>query len=207
MQITLWPMIFLQLCSMFKSRVYGFQTNVFALKRSASKIHSLATHDNDLVPTVKNPISKRKIHVGGPKFNDFIKQGMWVQHQGTLQKLDLRALSDYQQGILAETTRTIQATLEQTNQEFNTEDWHCITPTLAQQSTTLTSPLGENELSVLKRQLLFVNKPSGFHCVPSRDLSDSLSTQIASIYPAARPCHRLDRDTSGSCFARVFFSV
>jgi tRNA pseudouridine32 synthase/23S rRNA pseudouridine746 synthase len=70
---------------------------------------------------------------------------------------------------------------------------------VAQKGIKLTSLLdeNENEAALLKQQLLFANKPSGFHCVPSRDLSDSLSSQVASLYPGAKPCHRLDRDTSG----------
>ena len=46
---------------------------------------------------------------------------------------------------------------------------------------------------------MFVNKPSGLNCVPARDPSiDSLSYQISSIYGEnVKPCHRLDRDTSG----------
>ncbi|OEU10148.1 pseudouridine synthase [Fragilariopsis cylindrus CCMP1102] len=57
--------------------------------------------------------------------------------------------------------------------------------------------MDENNLKQLRRDLLFTNKPSGLHCVPSRALSDSLAAQIMLSYPGGKPCHRLDRDTSG----------
>jgi tRNA pseudouridine32 synthase/23S rRNA pseudouridine746 synthase len=216
-------MIVVQLGFMFKSGVLGFQspaatTFIRASSRPISsssrrsKLHSfgLATHINrshrEGPPSVKNPVSKRQIHLGGPTFRDFIKQGLWVQHEGTLQQLDLKALSYYQQieGSTIDSGDKVanKATaLEESSRESNTKEWHCITPQLvAQNEGKLTSLLDENEAqaALLQEQLLFVHKPSGFHCVPSRDLSvPSLSSQVAEIYPGAKPCHRLDRDTSG----------
>ena len=60
-------------------------------------------------------------------------------------------------------------------------------------------PLSEHEARLLNEQLLFVNKPSGMNCVPARDPSiNSLTSQISSIHGEnIKPCHRLDRDTSG----------
>lgn len=221
-------MIVVQLSFKFKGGVLGFQSPASTLIRTASfrrsisssshrsKIHSLlfaTTHSNrsrnECLTTVQNPVSKRNIHVGGPTFREFIKQGMWVQHEGTLKQLDLKALSDYQQtegsttgtGKAANANANNQASiLEESSREENTEEWHCITPMVVAQKkgTKLTSLLDENNATLLEQQLLFVHKPSGFHCVPSRDLSEpSLSASVALLYPGAKPCHRLDRDTSG----------
>ena len=166
-------------------------------------------------PTVQNPITKRKILVGGPTFIDFLKQGKFVQHEGTLKRLNLEALRDYQRG--SSNPRAGQPDVdnknpfhrEESNQEISAVDdeWYCITPSrlvvssrkqsIATTSSTLL--LDQAELNLLRQQLLFVNKPSGLHCVPPRDLSfDSLSSQVASsLHCDAKPCHRLDRDTSG----------
>jgi tRNA pseudouridine32 synthase/23S rRNA pseudouridine746 synthase len=166
-------------------------------------------------PTVHNPITKRKIHLGGPTFSDFLKQGKFVQHEGTLKRLDLEALRDYQQGSSNPTAGQPDANCktfcyrEESDQEITTMDeWYCITPSRVVVSsqgesiatTCSTLPLDQTEVNLLRQQLLFVNKPSGLHCVPPRDLSfDSLSSQVASLLHCedAKPCHRLDRDTSG----------
>jgi tRNA pseudouridine32 synthase/23S rRNA pseudouridine746 synthase len=212
---SLWLMIVVQLGFIFKRGVVGFQSTAsfrfcrpISSTSRRSKIHSLlfGTHINrshhEGPPTVQNPVSKRQIHVGGPTFRDFTKQGLWVQHEGTLQQLDLKALSDYQQieGSPSDLGKAAnndnQAALEESSRESNTDEWHGITPLVVAQNGT--RKLTENEAVLLKQQLLFVHKPSGFHCVPSRDLSEpSLSVQVAEIYPGAKPCHRLDRDTSG----------
>jgi tRNA pseudouridine32 synthase/23S rRNA pseudouridine746 synthase len=105
------------------------------------------------------------------------------------------------------------------------DEWHCITPlrlviessSQEKSSATGTSstsmlPLDQDEANLLRQQLLFVNKPSGLHCVPPQDLSlDSLSSLVSSSLlqqdshdhddaatkAKAKPCHRLERDTSG----------
>jgi tRNA pseudouridine32 synthase/23S rRNA pseudouridine746 synthase len=218
-----WLVIVVQLGFMFKSRVLGFQSPAAStLIRTASfrfycrpisssshrsKIHSslFATHSHrfhhEAPPTVLNPVSKRQIHLGGPTFRDFIKQGLWVQHEGTLQQLDLKALSDYQQieGMDSSIDTGNKAkNKEESNRESNTDKWYGITPLVVVAQKNGTRKLTENEAALLKQQLLFLHKPSGFHCVPSRDLSEaSLSSQVAEMYPGAKPCHRLDRDTSG----------
>jgi tRNA pseudouridine32 synthase/23S rRNA pseudouridine746 synthase len=130
--------------------------------------------------------------------------------------LDLKALSNYQRkegtdiDSLTETigkaaTTNKQATaLEESN--TRTEEWHCITPQVVvaqkKEGTKLTLLLeDENEaqaVALIQQQLLFVHKPSGLHCVPSRNNSEPcLSSRVAEMYPGAKPCHRLDRDTSG----------
>lgn len=176
-----------------RSSLRSLQAKQRQVTASSSAINSSSP------PTVKNPLTKRKIQVGGPTYNEFIKQGGWIQHEGTLKRLDLEALGEFQQDNesqnLAADNRELTGTLDETT---TTQDWYCITPLLVSENSK-TKPLEPAELDVLKQQLLFVNKPSALNCVPSRDPTvDSLACQITSLYgETSKPCHRLDRDTSG----------
>jgi tRNA pseudouridine32 synthase/23S rRNA pseudouridine746 synthase len=209
---------------------YRLQSGVlgFSFKDHASSLSTAISPNNKVVcwstptknpycfpdspPTVQNPITKRKIHLGGPTFNDFLKQGMWVQHEGTLQRLDLEALREYQQSSSLTATgqsdvKDISPYREGSNQEISMHEWHCITPSVVlvgskdenkSIATANSLETAEANLNLLGHQLVFVNKPSGLNCVPSRDLSiESLSSQVSLLYRNAKPCHRLDRDTSG----------
>jgi len=150
-------------------------------------------------PTIQNPVTKRMINLGGPTFNEFMKKGTWVQHQGTLKRLDLQTLRDYQQGISSNGNKS-RFYDAKSDHERTTDEWYCITPSVlveAQDERSAASYQADSNI-LLREQLLFVNKPSGLHCVPPRDLStNSLSSQVATLYRNAKPCHRLDRDTSG----------
>jgi tRNA pseudouridine32 synthase/23S rRNA pseudouridine746 synthase len=146
-----------------------------------------------------------------------MNQGGWVQHQGTLKRLDLQALREYQLGcpksdgeaISIDPTTSVynmdnkdeEGSLEREEEEgYSIAPSFVVTQDDGTTTSTIASPLekGEGNLRLLRQQLLFVHKPSGLHCVPSRDLlSDALSSQVATLYPDAKPCHRLDRDTSG----------
>lgn len=149
-----------------------------------------------ILPTVTNPITKRQIRVGGPTYIDFMEQGGWILHEGTLQRLDLAALRDYQyqhgkQPIQLDTDERETST---GTDEIVLQDWYEITPTVASDDNVCHDDVDDS----LGKQLLFVSKPSGMNCVPARDPSvDSLATQVSSLYKHAKACHRLDRDTSG----------
>jgi tRNA pseudouridine32 synthase/23S rRNA pseudouridine746 synthase len=227
-QITLlWLVIVVEFYHL-RSGVLGFQYHPASSSRVTQSPNNKAvccwstTNRNDHrfseeypPPTVQNPVTKRKILLGGPTFSDFLKQGKFVQHEGTLKRLDMEALRDYQQGSSNPTAGQPDVKdkslcyREESNQEIPAMDdeWYCITPSRSVVSsqkqsiapTSSTLPLDQAEVNLLRRQLLFVNKPSGLHCVPPRDLSfDSLSSQVASsLHCDAKPCHRLDRDTSG----------
>lgn len=134
-----------------------------------------------------------------------IGEGGWVQHEGSLQRIDMEMLARHQQDPNFRNEITIPPFQEHSN---NKDKWYCIMPVILR--ATQGSPSSEKRTDVmeqvmldektrekLKSELLFVNKPSHLNCVPSRSLSDSLSTQVLSSYPASKPCHRLDRDTSG----------
>ena len=156
-----------------------------------------AATNNNRIPesplAVLNPITKRNILLGGPKYQDFINEGAWVQHEGTLKRLDLSALRDYQQS----SSNGQPCCRKESNHDITMDEWYCIMPSVLSQNNSITS-LDDAQSSLLREQLLFVNKPAGLHCVPPRDLSyDSFSSQVSSFYSNAKPCHRLDRDTSG----------
>jgi tRNA pseudouridine32 synthase/23S rRNA pseudouridine746 synthase len=222
----LWFAIVVEFCSL-QNGVLGFQYHPASSLRItqspnnkavccwSTTNHRSSFPEDRPPPTVHNPITKRKIHLGGPTFSDFLKQGKFVQHEGTLKRLDLEALRDYQQGSSNPTADQPDANQktpcyrEESDREITTMDdeWYCITPRLVVSSqkksiatsSSSTLPLDQAEVNLLRQQLLFVNKPSGLHCVPPRDLSfDSLSSQVSSsLHCHAKPCHRLDRDTSG----------
>ena len=147
-------------------------------------------------PTVINPTSQRRIDVGGPTYHRFMKEGAWVNCHDTLRRLDLDALNMYQQGPSKQPCDF--AYFQQESEDLK---WNVVTPNMvvhgSTSKSTLRSEVPPDALEALHNDLVFVNKPSGMHCVPPRDLSDSLSAQISSVFPGSKPCHRLDRDTSG----------
>ena len=123
-----------------------------------------------------------------------IKEGGWVQHEGTLKRIDLRMLGRYQQGS------SFRSTIPRFEEQVNMYDkWYPITPVVLRRidASSAQITIDEKTKEKLRRELLFVNKPSHLHCVPNRSLSDSLATQVQSSHPGSKPCHRLDRDTSG----------
>lgn len=129
-----------------------------------------------------------------------------MQQHHTLQPLDLNLLRSYQEGSQDDTYSNGKL-------EFPTEDttpmlvdeWYAITPEAVSMSTTEPDEnsilLSEEKQELLQKELLFVHKPSGLHCVPPRIVTQpSLATMIKSQYQkkaTVKPCHRLDRDTSG----------
>lgn len=87
---------------------------------------------------------------------------------------------------------------------INHDEWYVLTPQLvvADQDDTTNDSNYQQPTTIL-----CVHKPSHVHCVPPRRrnasspssslLDDDLTTQIRQYFPTARPCHRLDFDTSG----------
>lgn len=158
-------------------------------------------------------------------YKDFMSQGTWVQHSGTLKRLNLKALRRHQQqqkqrggeeeeeelthdngpsgnGVAVVAEKQEEKDLE----EMLLHEIYGITPSILDTDTTLAVAADEkdkagNDLLLLGNQLLFVNKPAGLHCVSPRNPSfgsKSLSCQIVSWNnDHTKPCHRLDRDTSG----------
>jgi hypothetical protein len=195
-------------CASFASRHRCCTTKLFNnVNNNQSEISSM--------PTLLNPISKRRIHLGGPKYKELIKEGGWVQHHGTLERIDFKMLSLHQKGSSSlnedEKVHLPSEPSPVDNENEIGDEWYSIIPSVLQSSASSstinatkgtnalksTVAMDENNSKRLRRDLLFVNKPSGLHCVPSRALSDSLAAQIMLSYPGGKPCHRLDRDTSG----------
>lgn len=148
-------------------------------------------------PTVTNPITKRRIHLGGFTYRAFMKEGAWVQHGGTLRRLDLAALKQISSGRDQGSPAPARNDDDACVTESEIWQWHFVAPHVLPASSDSSSEDNIRIASTLSDHLLFVNKPSGLHCVPPRDLSDSLSDQMSSLFPGSKPCHRLDRDTSG----------
>ena len=132
-----------------------------------------------------------------------IEEGGWIQHQGSFQRIDMEMLARHQQ----EAAFRDEVTIPPFEEHSNTEDkCYCITPEVLRATQILSPEIESNAKQLmmeekirekLQGELLFVNKPSHLNCVPSRSLSDSLATQVLSLHPGSKPCHRLDRDTSG----------
>lgn len=156
---------------------------VFALVPFSST-KAVVISDKFARPTVLNPATRRRIDVGGPTYRRLMNEGAWVHCDDTLRRLDLEALKIDQRGSSAP-----KCDLPIPHNESQHLQWHLISPGVVDGSAGLPPDVNSN--------LLFVNKPSGMHCVPPRDLSDSLSSQLSALFPGAKPCHRLDRDTSG----------
>lgn len=143
-----------------------------------------------LLPKIVNPRTKRPIQLGGATYLDLLKEGPWVQHNGTLHRLDLDLLKSYNKEE------------EEGDGDAGSQsngDW---TPTATKDEWFVLSPRSVSSTTInTNDQILFAHKPSNMHCVPPRDplvSQPSLTTQIQSIHgPTAKPCHRLDYDTSG----------
>ena len=184
--------------------------------------------------TGEKPETKRRIRVGGPTYRKFIEEGGWIQYDGTMKRLDFELLrvmqteEGYENGDdechHQETTTTTSSSSSSTAAaaavETDQYQWHGITPSAVVETdesaavAASSSPnqrharrsLTPDETKLLTlHHLLFVDKPSGLHCVPPRRSDDdnnnspppSLSDQVACSVANAKPCHRLDRDTSG----------
>ena len=174
--------------------------------------------EQQFLTTLINPFTNRRIRLGGPTYNDFLKEGKWVQQDGTLQPLDLKLLRNYQERGEDRANNN-----DVSNNSVNTDisevtiadAWysiipspirHVVSPTIPEQTTHESKEesilqISEDQRALLQKELLFVHKPSGLHCVPPRDATQpSLATMIQSKYhkkATVKPCHRLDRDTSG----------
>ena len=136
-----------------------------------------------------------------------------MQHQGTFQRIDLQMLARYQQESSSSVRDDI--TIPGFQEYSNTDDTvYYSTPQVVaaavqggvsssnnEEATTTATVLPvtmeEQTRKQIEENILFVNKPSQLNCVPSRTSTESLATQLRGVHPAAKPCHRLDRDTSG----------
>ena len=157
---------------------------VLALVSFLSSAKASMIYDKVARRTVLNPVTRRRIDVGGPTYRRLLNEGAWVHWDDTLRRLDLEALKHDQQG-----SSTPKCNVNIPYNESQRLQWHLIQPDVVHGFAGLPPDVNSN--------LLFVNKPSGMHSVPPRDLSDSLSSQITALFPGAKLCHRLDRDTSG----------
>jgi len=156
-------------------------------------------------PTVTNPLTGKQIVIGKGTYSSLLSQGKFVQHNGTLQELDLSLLSRFQQqddNGEERMEKVLQASpyyqqYAATDFVTTTDAWYPIRPTAVVDSTP--ASLSSQDETKLQQEVLFVHKPSGLHCVPPRDVSQPcLSQMIQETYgQQAKPCHRLDRDTSG----------
>lgn len=165
-------------------------------------------------PTVKNPLTNRIIAVGKDAYLDILQQGSWVYHDGSLQQLDLELLRNYQESQQTKLKKE-EEPFDLTKCLYGSNQGEEFTPTIEQwyplEATRVNagqdgnpaaggeSSIPQHQQELLIDQLLFAHKPSSFHCVPPRDMTQpSLSKMIKQTYgPNAKPCHRLDRDTSG----------
>ena len=204
--------------------------NTFEQKRNKERSRDCDNNDveNSSIPnhlptlpgprTIKNPYTNRQIKVGGPTYKTLMKEGTWVEHNGTLCKLDLKMLAEYQQGrTMHQPDQKKVDVADDGDMHITTDknDWYCIMPSVVIDDDeeidvnfdTATKvrkrrSLTQKERYMLNEELLFVCKPSGMNCVPARheahNNSNSLATKVMSIFgPNAKLCHRLDRDTSG----------
>ena len=144
-----------------------------------------------------NPLTGRKIVVGGPTFRNLLQEG-YVYHQHLLTPIDMAMLRAYQDpnqrqpdGLVGKTAVNVEG---KQSKDVNVMDW-IIQPRIFADSTTVSQ---STMIEEIRRELLFVDKPSGLNSVPARDPTvPSLSCMLEEIYTGIKPCHRLDRDTSG----------
>jgi tRNA pseudouridine32 synthase/23S rRNA pseudouridine746 synthase len=139
-----------------------------------------------------NPLSNRRIEIGKSKWTEFMDEGGWINHNGGLTRIALEQLqSSGTEG--GEEVEQITQDYEQHTSNEN-DRIEILTPTI-----NFSTGAKGTETQILN-DLLFVNKPSGMLCVPGRgpDKADCLTSRVqAMVGPEAKPCHRLDRDTSG----------
>jgi tRNA pseudouridine32 synthase / 23S rRNA pseudouridine746 synthase len=179
-------------------------------------------------PTIINPLTGRRIRLGGRTYQKFLmdqqqqqqqqqqEQQQWIQYNNTLVPLMTATNenndndNDHSEDILHPFANI-----------HHRDDWFVLSPLLIpndnqdDEEETLTEAIVQQSSSLPPLDILCVYKPSQLHCVPPRqkpqpspppstkeeDQSCStmdLTTQIQQLYfPTAKPCHRLDYDTSG----------
>jgi len=117
-----------------------------------------------------------------------LSEGRFVQYNGTLYPIDFDKLKS---NSILEDEESNDDTTTTWKPTATKDEWFVLTPQLVNDNSN-------NENFLPPEELLFVHKPSGLHCVPPRDVSQtSLVQQVQTQYPTAKPCHRLDFDTSG----------
>jgi 23S rRNA-/tRNA-specific pseudouridylate synthase len=138
------------------------------------------------VARVPSGIESRRVKPG----YCIIQEGHWVQFNGTLHPLNLELLNSPEE----DTTKISSSSQSDWNPPVTQDEWFVLTPQLLFANNTNNQKVPKE----LHQELLFVHKPSGLHCVPPREVTQpSLATLVQSQYPTAKPCHRLDYDTSG----------
>ncbi len=125
----------------------------------------------------------------------------WIVHNGVLQRLNVPSLLfEGQKSRECDPRDAAAITAVECVRITSAANWYRIVPTIYQQDGTSLLHDDYHFEDIISKNLLFVNKPSGMHCVPpkgSTNNSDSLSCLVRLKYPQAKLCHRLDRDTSG----------
>lgn len=147
-------------------------------------------------PTVVNPLTNRKITIGKCKFKSLIAEGGWVAHNGEMQRLNTRHLS---LDVERKDDEGYEGDYFFERKKAASDSWFPIIPTVFQHKKSAV-PVSNSCLEDVLTDALFVNKPSGLHCVPAKDSNandSSLACLVRLSYPDAKLCHRLDVDTSG----------
>mmetsp|Transcript_39651 Transcript_39651/g.47660 ORF Transcript_39651/g.47660 Transcript_39651/m.47660 type:complete len:401 (-) Transcript_39651:99-1301(-) len=173
---------------------------------------------------VLNPLTKRNIKINQPighdskgkkgnktKWDEFMESG-WVMHGGTMIPIDTRSLLNFQNNVDCKDfiyggndVSDIGA-----SNVIDGEDWYRLPPKITFRSlaecddgnATTNIEAKDSDVPDVTDEVLFVHKPSGLLTVPGRgpEKADSLISRIMEVAGkkiVLKPCHRLDRDTSG----------
>ncbi|KAG7371357.1 ribosomal large subunit pseudouridine synthase ARluA-like protein [Nitzschia inconspicua] len=187
------------------STVLSFSSSLPAKQRSTTpKVLSKQQHDSLVKgwkrllertekPKIVNPETGRLITTGSKTHQNLLLKRQWIEFNRSLVALG------------ETTTLTFDRDNNNNNNNNNNnslisktlDEWYIVTPQLI-------DTLGTNNDSYLQPiDVLCVHKPSQMHSVPPRrqaatsDAPADLTSQIQDYFPTAKPCHRLDYDTSG----------
>jgi tRNA pseudouridine32 synthase/23S rRNA pseudouridine746 synthase len=157
-------------------------------KRSLKSSSSSSSSSKGKVDVV-NPITARRIQVGGPTFRSLLEEEGFVFHNGQLNRVCYHLYGDPKDGDATSSSL---------------DDWYEVDPNWSSNDNNNNNGLlilhEKQEKKTLRRdQVLFVHKPAGLLSVAGigPEKADCLAARVATRYPKARICHRLDRDTSG----------
>jgi 23S rRNA-/tRNA-specific pseudouridylate synthase len=175
--------------------LYSYQSDVIIVSVGALSARMQYPRQRTLLhgpPKILNPNTNRLIDLGGATYERLLsqhQQQQWIQFNGTVCPFNAHEQDDDDVTVRSRSTLT---TTTNTNDEC-----FVLQPTIVSQDAESASAIYE----ALNSQLLFVHKPAKMHCVPPRQKMEDgdmdLTTLICKDIGHAKPCHRLDFDTSG----------
>lgn len=175
---------------------YGVGVTANRQRRLRSQIFNAFRHEDDHAQKVRNPKTNQFITVGGTLYKKLLEEGYYVHHDGELHPINVEILRNWD-------SMRLQREGEQGEEPLLAH--HTVEPAASHPVDTGGSIPTLEPWTVLheSNNVVFLHKPPGLLSVAGigPEKSDCLANRFISSNveknKMAKPCHRLDRDTSG----------